>query len=94
MKKVFDLTSCDWCNRDVLQRSRLAPRPFYVGYRSEKMALEYERAQSGSYTLLNGEWKFKYLETPFASDEDFYRPGYDDSAWGTIPVPAHWQRCV
>lgn len=91
MKKVFDLTSCDWCNRDVLQRSRLAPRPFYVGYRSEKMALEYERAQSGSYTLLNGEWKFKYLETPFASDEDFYRPGYDDSAWGTIPVPAHWQ---
>ena len=22
---------------------------------------------------------------------DFYRPGYDDSGWGTMPVPASWQ---
>ncbi len=44
---------------------------------------------------LNGEWKFSGVTnstTPFPDDVDqsFALPGFDDSQWGTIPVPLNW----
>lgn len=44
---------------------------------------------------LNGEWKFSGLTNsaqPFPADADLelVRPDYDDSQWGTIPVPLDW----
>ena len=42
--------------------------------------------------LLNGDWKFKYIPSLSAcADEDFFKPGFDVSGWGTMPVPAHWE---
>lgn len=51
---------------------------------------------------LDGEWRFRLLSgapgVPGAADalpagegaEDVAATGFDDSAWGTLPVPAHW----
>jgi beta-galactosidase len=39
---------------------------------------------------LNGDWSFRYAEQADLPD-DFAAAGYDDSDWGTIPVPGHWQ---
>jgi len=38
---------------------------------------------------LNGGWRFRLAPT---ADEptDFADPGFDDSAWATLPVPSHW----
>jgi len=39
---------------------------------------------------LSGQWRFRY--SPRADlPEDFAAPEHSDSAWDTIPVPAHWQ---
>jgi len=39
---------------------------------------------------LNGAWKFRY-STRADLPQDFAAAPFDDSAWGSIPVPSHWQ---
>lgn len=54
---------------------RLAPR---AALRSDAPSLD-----------LNGTWRFRLSPTAGAA-EDFAAPGYDDSGWAELPVPAHW----
>jgi len=41
--------------------------------------------------LLNGDWKFHFALTPETRPADFFKPGYDVSAWDTIKVPSTWE---
>ncbi len=43
------------------------------------------------HKLLNGNWKFHLSSGPAQRPVEFYRPGFDDSAWKAIPVPSSWQ---
>lgn len=87
----FDYRKDDWNNVQVLHKGTLPVRPFYCGYPSQQLAESFDRFQSGNCTLLNGSWKFSGYAGPFDAPEDFMRPDYDDSSWGTMPVPGHWQ---
>jgi hypothetical protein len=50
------------------------------------LALSLTPASSVQASLsLNGSWKFA-VDPP----QDFYRPEFDDSAWASLEVPAHW----
>ena len=40
---------------------------------------------------LNGDWKFHFALTPETRPLDFFKPGYDVSAWDTIKVPSTWE---
>ena len=40
---------------------------------------------------LNGPWKFHWSPKPADRPVDFWKPGYDVSAWKEIPVPSDWQ---
>lgn len=40
---------------------------------------------------LNGDWQFVYCESPKEKIKDFYKPDYDASDWGTMPVPGNWE---
>ena len=40
---------------------------------------------------LNGDWKFKWVDSPSKAPADFYKADYDVSSWGIIPVPANWE---
>ena len=44
---------------------------------------------------LNGPWRFKYLPTatlaPDAPEAAFATPAFNDTAWATLAVPAHWE---
>ena len=40
---------------------------------------------------LNGDWKFKWVDSPSKAPADFYKADYDVSSWRTIPVPANWE---
>ena len=40
---------------------------------------------------LHGLWKFNFVYTPSEAPRDFYQMGYDDSAWGEMPVPGLWE---
>jgi len=43
------------------------------------------------FESLNGQWKFHYVPNADERPTDFFRTDYDDSGWGTIPVPGNWE---
>ena len=40
---------------------------------------------------LNGDWKFKWVDSPSKAPADFYKEDYNVSSWKTIKVPANWE---
>ena len=40
---------------------------------------------------LNGDWKFKWVDSPSKAPADFYKEDYNVSSWMTINVPANWE---
>jgi len=49
------------------------------------------RLKSSLCINLNGQWKFNWVPTPDKRPVDFYKQGYDVSAWKEIPVPSNWE---
>ena len=92
----------DWENETVIGINKEAPRATGVSYSSVESAIKaYDLkkpedalkkwANSPCYYSLNGEWKFNWVKQPSERPIDFYKPGFDVSGWGTIPVPANWE---
>lgn len=71
--------------------NREPARAALVPYRDTASALQGKRATSPYYRSLNGNWRFRWSETPEKRPEGFHRPGYDDSGWDRIPVPSNWE---
>ena len=67
----------DWQNPDVNQRNRV---PMHTSFATDSPCMS-----------LEGIWKFQWYETPDARSLDFFKPGVDDSAWGSMPVPGMWE---
>src|SRR5918999_5007147 len=40
---------------------------------------------------LNGRWRFHWAPSVAAAPHGMADPGFDDSGWDELPVPAHWQ---
>jgi hypothetical protein len=38
-------------------------------------------------------WRFLLVSSPEAVPRGFQEPGFQDSSWAIIPVPANWQLC-
>lgn len=75
-------TPHDWENHHVLQINREPARAAFFPY----------VAKAGDSQLsLNGQWKFRWTETPAGRIADFYRTDADDAAWADFPVPANWE---
>ncbi|MEJ2482846.1 MAG: hypothetical protein P8049_06955, partial [Gemmatimonadota bacterium] len=49
------------------------------------------RRHSPRVRLLDGSWRFHWVRDRADRPADFWRPGFDDSAWDTIPVPSNWE---
>lgn len=47
--------------------------------------------QSSRYRSLNGTWRFHFVPEPSQRPQDFWKEGFDTSAWDTIPVPSNWE---
>ena len=92
----------DWDNPGVVHRNTEAPRASFTAFPTEAQALAqgpiapfYQTDHPTTapwYRSLNGPWKFHYSPRPADRPIDFYRVGYDDRAWPTIPVPSNWER--
>ena len=67
----------DWQNPQVVQRNRL---PMSTTFSTDGLNLS-----------LSGVWKFNWNETIDSRPLDFYAMGYDDAAWGEMPVPGMWE---
>ena len=67
----------DWQNPDVNQRNRV---PMHTSFATDSPRLS-----------LEGIWKFQWYESPGERSLDFFKPGVDDSGWGSMPVPGMWE---
>ncbi|MBQ7793653.1 MAG: glycoside hydrolase family 2 [Clostridia bacterium] len=67
-----------------IHENTLPPRAYYIPYDTLEKALSCDKSSSEYYTLLNGEWDFKY----YSRDID-YRD--TDVNWDKIQVPSCWQ---
>jgi len=83
--------SRDWENQRIIEKNRMPGRATSYSYASSEAALEGDRAQSAMKSL-NGKWKFMYVGKAEERLVDFWKPGFDASAWNDINVPSSWER--
>lgn len=80
-----------WQDHTVFAINKEEPHATLFPFRSEQAALLNNKDNSAHYMLLNGIWKFDWQRSPSDKPKGFEKPSFDDSNWGTIPVPANWE---
>ena len=63
--------------------------PEVVQVNREPMTATFET--DGLKLSLSGVWKFNWNETADSRPLDFFKVGYEDAQWGTMPVPGMWE---
>lgn len=81
----------EWDNLEIIQVNTEKPHAEMMTFADAATALTQDRDQSPWFKLLNGNWKFNWAKNPDSRPVDFYKPGFNDSDWKTIPVPSNWQ---
>ena len=66
-----------WQDPNVFEENRMPMRATFVTDQQKTLSL-------------NGIWKFNWNSTIEGRTKGFEVPGYDDSSWGTMPVPGMW----
>jgi len=85
----------DWENHHVISINREPSHCTLMVYPSTDSALAATRSTAKApmrnaspyYRILNGMWKFNWVERPADRPEDFFKTDFDDSAWVEAPVP-------
>jgi beta-galactosidase len=88
---VAATAATDWENEAVLQINREPARATFVPFATAEQALREHNSNSPCFLSLNGDWRFHWVPRPELRTTNFFEPGFDDSAWKTIPVPASWE---
>ncbi len=81
----------EWDDPAVQHVGTERPHATMTTYPSAELARAGDRTASPWFRLLNGTWKFRYSPGPAARPVGFERPGFDDSGWSDITVPANWE---
>ena len=81
----------EWENPAIVQINKEQPRASFFAFESRVLAGAGEVERSSSFQSLNGPWKFHWVERSSERPVDFFEERFNDSAWGTIPVPANWE---
>lgn len=80
-------------NPHILHENVMPDRAYYIPAGSRLQNVVMRREESDRFQLLNGNWKFKYYDSIYDLEEDFYLPETDTERYDTIPVPGNWQCC-
>ena len=76
-------TFTEWQDPAVFEVNKLYPR---ANIRDNNQS-----ADNFYIEWLDGTWKFLYVPNADERLTDFFRTDFDDSGWGTIPVPGNWE---
>ena len=79
----------DWENQAVFRIHKEEPRAISMPFPTADGALSKKRLESPWCMMLNGDWKFHWVNHPDKRPTDFFRTSFDDSSWKTIPVPSN-----
>ena len=86
-----EFLSTDWENPAVFEKGQNQAHAFHVPFSSREAALVNDKNKSENFQLLNGLWKFKWVEIPELVPEGFWKPDYNVKNWEEIKVPSNWQ---
>ena len=75
----------------ALHVNTMPPRAYYIPASRRTDGLVERREASDRFQPLGGNWKFRYFPALSDLQEDFYKPDFDLSGFGEIPVPSCWQ---
>jgi len=81
-----------WEDQTVFRVNKEEPHATKMPFPTAEEASTKTRMESPYAMLLNGEWKYHWsptVEEHATAANNFFSPGFDDSAWGTIPVPSN-----
>ncbi len=82
----------DFENINLMHRNRLDARTSFIAYKNEEDLLYGDSIKAYKYSLLNGTWDFKFLESPDYSPKGFETEDYNiDDSWDKVSVPHNWQ---
>jgi len=80
-----------WLDETKNEEDRLPMHASFFTYRSEEEASKNVWATSKNYYNLNGNWKFKWFESPDNLPPNFQSPDFNDQSWVDFKVPANWE---
>ena len=72
----------------IFEEHKLPPRATFFGFETNAL---FAREASERFLSLNGDWNFHFTKDPKQRPTTFQHPNFDDSDWGSIPVPANWE---
>ncbi len=84
-------TMNEWHDLEVNEINRFPLHTDFFAYETTQKALDGNKEKSDNFLSLDGDWKFKWVDIPAQRPTDFFSTEYDDSSWGTIPVPGIWE---
>ena len=80
-----------WNNPRVNADNRMDNVADFFAYETDVTAQTRRKEQSKRFISMHGTWKFNWVENANERPQGFYRTDYDDSKWGTMPVPGMWE---
>jgi beta-galactosidase len=81
----------EWENPEIIDINKEAPHATFIPYQDAETAVSFDEQRSDRYILLNGVWKFKFLDRPGDAPDGFYSKGFSDKIWDDLTVPSNWQ---
>ena len=80
-----------WQDIDVTSVNREYPRTEFMSYSTEKEALTSKFENSKNYLLLNGDWKFYFVDGYSQLPSNVTDKEVSTESWSDIKVPGNWE---
>jgi len=82
-------TAVEWEDQTIFRLNKLPGHAVKMPFPTKEDAMAKKRMESPWCQLMNGDWKFSWVDHPDKRPLDFFETGFDSSAWKTIPVPSN-----
>ena len=78
-------------NLKVLHENTMPNRSYYIPASKIVHTLVHNRTLSDRFQLLNGQWNFRYYESIYELQEEFYKKDFVGEGYEVVTVPGTWQ---
>ena len=76
-----------WLDPNTNRVNTEAPRASFFAFEDKELARKGDKASSGRYLSMEGQWRFKFVTNHQDAPKDFFLEKYDDASWELFPVP-------
>ena len=84
-------TFTEWHDLQVNTLNRMPMHTNFFPFKNAEEAKRGDPKRSENYLSLHGDWKFNWVENADQRPTRFYETDFNDTAWGTMPVPGIWE---